>query len=198
MSDFEGSASSGAPIIRHPKSEIRNPTVWRADLALVFNTLIWGSTFVMIKRALDDASAILYVAIRFLVATLVLAWVFRRRRNFRAGSARGGVLAGVCLFAGYAFQTTGLKLTSPSKAAFLTGLSVVMVPLLNSIVYRVYPHASEAIGVVVATIGMGLMTWPGSIGGVARGDILVVLCALAFAAHIVVLGHYSKAEPFEP
>src|SRR2546425_1370096 len=146
MSDFEGSASSGAPIIRHPKSEIRNPTIWHADLALVFNTLIWGSTFVMVKRALDDASAILYVAIRFLVATLVLAWVFRRRWSFRSGSARGGVLAGVCLFAGYAFQTVGLKSTTPSKAAFLTGLTVVVVPLLNSIVYRGVPHAYEGIG----------------------------------------------------
>ena len=189
---------SAANPTRNPTSEIRNPLVWRADLALVFNTLIWGSTFVMVKRALDDASAILYVAIRFLVATLVLAWVFRHRGSFRAGSARGGVLAGVCLFAGYAFQTMGLKSTSPSKAAFLTGLSVVMVPLLNSFVYRVYPHVSEALGVVAATLGMGLMTWPGSAGGVARGDILVVLCALAFAAHIVVLGHYSKASAFEP
>src|SRR2546425_9021 len=158
MSDFEGSASSGAPIIRHPKSEIRNPTVWRADLALVFNTLIWGSTFVMVKRALDDASALLYVAIRFLTATIVLAWVFRGRWDPRSNPARGGVLAGVCLFGGYAFQTVGLKWTTPTKAAFLTGLTTLMVPLLNSLVYRVYPHASEAIGVVVATIGMGLMT----------------------------------------
>jgi drug/metabolite transporter (DMT)-like permease len=91
-----------------------------------------------------------------------------------------------------------LKLTTPSKAAFLTGLSVVLVPLLNSLVYRVYPHASEAIGVVVATVGMGLMTIPDGLGGVARGDILVVLCAVAFAAHIVVLGHYSRMAPFEP
>jgi drug/metabolite transporter (DMT)-like permease len=73
-----------------------------------------------------------------------------------------------------------------------------MVPLLNSFVYRVYPHTSEAIGVVIATIGMGLMTLQGNVGGVARGDLLVVLCALSFAAHIVVLGHYSKAGAFEP
>lgn len=175
-----------------------NRSVWRADLALAFNTLIWGSTFVLVKRALDDASALLFVAIRFFIAALVMAWVFRRRWNLRAGPAQGGILAGVCLFGGYAFQTAGLKLTTPSKAAFLTGLSVVLVPLLNSLVYRVYPHASEAIGVAVATVGMGLMTLQGSALGVARGDLLVVLCALAFAAHIVVLGHYSKMGPFEP
>src|SRR5439155_14808208 len=115
---------------------------------------------------------------------LVLAWVFRGRWSFLGGSARGGVLAGVCLFGGYAFQTVGLRSTTPSKAAFLTGLTVVVVPLLNSLVYRVYPHVSESIGVVVATVGMGLMTLQPDSGGVGRGDVLVTLCAVAFAAHI--------------
>jgi drug/metabolite transporter (DMT)-like permease len=175
----------------------RNPPAWRADLALAAVTVIWGSTFVMVKRALDDCSALLYVAIRFLIGTLVIAWVFRRHWSLRTGPAPGGILAGICLFGGYAFQTAGLNLTTPSKAAFLTGLAVVVVPLLNSVVYRVYPHISEAIGVVIATIGMGLMTLQGNVGGMARGDILVILCALSFAAHIVVLGHYSRQAPFE-
>jgi drug/metabolite transporter (DMT)-like permease len=177
---------------------LMHKSLWRADLALVFNTIIWGSTFVLVKRALDDASALLFVAIRFSVATVVMSYVFRRRWTLRSGPPPGGILAGVCLFGGYAFQTLGLKLTTPSKAAFLTGLSVVMVPLLSSLVYRVYPHTSEAIGVVIATVGMGLMTLHGSAGGVALGDTLVILCALAFAAHIVVLGHYSKMATFEP
>src|ERR1700731_3175458 len=120
-----------------------NRSVWRADLALAFNTLIWGSTFVLVKRALEDASALLFVAIRFTLAAIVMAWIFRRRWTWR--SPPGGILAGICLFGGYAFQTAGLKLTTPSKAAFLTGLTVVMVPLLSSLVYRVYPHTSEAI-----------------------------------------------------
>jgi drug/metabolite transporter (DMT)-like permease len=175
-----------------------NRSVWRADLALAFNTFIWGSTFVLVKRALDDASALLFVAIRFSLATIVMALVFRRRWTWAAGPPPGGILAGVCLFGGYAFQTAGLNLTTPSKAAFLTGLTVVMVPLLGSLVYRVYPHFSEAIGVVIATVGMGLMTLQGDAGGVARGDALVILCALAFAAHIVVLGRYSKMASFEP
>src|SRR5262249_27357737 len=101
---------------------------WRADLALVFNTLVWGTTFVMVKRALDDASALLFVAIRFLMATIVIAWLFRKRWSPASGPPPGGILAGCCLFGGYAFQTAGLKLTTPSKAAFLTGLAVVLVP----------------------------------------------------------------------
>jgi drug/metabolite transporter (DMT)-like permease len=152
---------------------------------------------VLVKRALDDCSTLLYVAIRFLVATAVMAFLFRRRLKLGAEAVKGGILAGVCLFGGYAFQTAGLKLTTPSKAAFLTGLSVVMVPLLSSLVYRVYPHVSEAIGVALATAGMGLMTLQGNTGGVSRGDLLVILCAVAFAAHIVVLGHYAKLVGFE-
>ena len=174
----------------------KNRSAWRADLALAFITVIWGSTFVLVKRALDDASALLFVAIRFTVAATVMAWLFRRRWSWQP--PQGGILAGICLFGGYAFQTAGLKLTTPSKAAFLTGLTVVMVPLMSSLVYRVYPHISEAIGVSIATIGMGLMTLQGNAIGVARGDALVILCALAFAAHIVVVGHYSKMAPFEP
>ena len=177
--------------------QLSNRSVWRADLALVFNTFVWGSIFILVKRALDDSSAILFVALRFLIATLIIAWLFRGRWDRNAGAARGGVLAGICLFGGYAFQTAGLKLTTPSKAAFLTGLSIVMVPLLSSLVYQVYPHVSEAIGVVLATVGMGLMTLQGQTGGVSRGDFLVILCALAFAGHIVTLGHYSRTSPFE-
>src|SRR5205823_4282875 len=130
--------------------------------------------------------------------SMVLGWVYRRRWSLRTAPVRGGVLAGLCLFGGYAFQTAGLRWTTPSKAAFLTGLTVVVVPLLNSLVYRVYPHASETIGVAVATIGMGLMTLEGNASGIARGDVLVILCAVSFAAHIVVLGHYSRTARFEP
>ena len=171
--------------------------VWRADLALVFNTFIWGSTFVLVKQALDEISALLFVSIRFLIATLVMAWLFRGRWKLSSSHSRGGILAGICLFGGYAFQTAGLKLTTPSKAAFLTGLSVVAVPLLSSLVYRVYPQVSEVIGIVLATVGMGLMTLQGNMGGMAKGDVLVIFCAIAFAGHIVLLGHYSKTAAFE-
>ena len=95
-----------------------NRQVWRADLALAFNTLLWGSTFVLIKRALDDVSALLFVAIRFSIATVALAWVYRRRWTWRSGPPRGGILTGVCLFGGFAFQTAGLRFTTPSRGGW--------------------------------------------------------------------------------
>jgi drug/metabolite transporter (DMT)-like permease len=72
-----------------------------------------------------------------------------------------------------------------------------MVPLLTRIVYKTRPHVREVAGVLVATLGLGLMTLEGAIGSIGRGDLLTIVCALAFAAHIVTLGHFSENMSFE-
>src|SRR5205823_3761776 len=94
--------------IRQTGSVSRRPDAWKADLSLTGITVIWGSTFVLVKQALDDSSPILYVAVRFTVAAVVMGILFRRRLSFRTGPSKGGLLAGVFLFGGYAFQTAGL------------------------------------------------------------------------------------------
>src|SRR5204863_6725679 len=94
---------------------------WRADAALAGNTLIWGSTFVLVQSALKDISPILFLAIRFTIAGVALAILFRGRAQYRP--SRGGLLAGACLFAGYLFQSVGLQFTTASKSAFITGLA---------------------------------------------------------------------------
>src|SRR5205085_1285112 len=103
----------------------------------------------------------------------------------------------VFLFAGFALQTFGLQLTTPPKSAFLTGLTSVMVPLLAALVYKTKPQSSELAGVLVAIAGLWLMTMQGSLGHIGRGDLLTLLCAVGFAAHIVTLGHFSESMPFE-
>ena len=168
-----------------------------ADLALVWNTVIWGATFVLVKAVLRDISPLLFLALRFTLAALVLIVVFRRKLDLRPASLFPGVLVGCCLFAGYFLQTTGLRYTSAPKSAFLTGLASVLVPLLGSLVYRMKPQGSELLGVFVATAGMALMTLEGPIGRVNRGDLLTFCCAFAFAAHIVVMGHYTERARFE-
>ncbi len=175
--------------------------VWRADAALVLNTLIWGATFVLVKEALRGISPFLFLALRFSIAALMLAVLFRRswsRPGAGPANLRGGAIAGVFLFLGYAMQTTGLQFTSASKSAFLTGLSTVMVPLLGALVYQNRPRLAEWLGVTIATGGMGLMTLEsGKFGAVNPGDLLTLGCAVAFAAHIVTLGHYSREARFE-
>jgi len=172
----------------------------RADLALAGIALIWGATFVMVKEALQDASTLLFLALRFSLASVALGLVFRTcYGGFFAGrrTLKAGLLAGICLFAGYLLQTFGLRYTTASKSAFLTGLSIVLVPLLGSAVYRTVPHASEWLGVVVAMAGMGLLTLHGDSIGIGFGDLLTLGCAVAFAAHILVVGHYSRKVGFE-
>lgn len=170
-----------------------------AEAALAANTIVWGATFVLVKSALEDVSPILFVALRFVLATVVLAVVFgvQARKQFTWKAAGGGVLAGTFLFGGYLFQTLGLKLTTAPKSAFITGLASAMVPLLGSLVYRSRPQLSEWIGILLATAGLGLMTLQGESGDVSRGDLLTLFCAVSFAGHVLALGRYSPKVGFE-
>ncbi len=168
---------------------------WRADAALAGNTLIWGSTFVLVQSALKDISPIVFLAIRFSIATAALALLFRSRARYRPTG--GGLIAGGCLFAGYLFQTVGLQFTTASKSAFITGLAIPLVPLLTSLVYFTRPRIFELAGVLCATSGMGLMTLQGDSLRIGRGDLLTFFCAVAFAAHIIAVGHYSGRISFE-
>jgi drug/metabolite transporter (DMT)-like permease len=168
---------------------------WRGEVALVGVTIIWGTTFVLVKAALSDVSTVFFLALRFTVATLALAVIYRRA--MRRNGILPGLLAGALLFAGYVFQTWGLELTTPSKSAFLTGLSIPMVPLIGSLVYKNRPRLFELAGILIATLGMALMTLPAGKFEMSRGDFLSFLCAVTFALHIVVISHYSPVIGFQ-
>jgi drug/metabolite transporter (DMT)-like permease len=164
---------------------------------------VWGATFVLVKAALDHVSPLLFLAMRFTVATAALVGIFWARgwqttkTDRLPHSLLAGFLTGTFLFSGYLFQTQGLRFTTAPKSAFITGLTSVMVPLLAALVYRNRPQVSEVAGVLVATAGMGLMTLEGAIGSIGKGDLLTFFCAIGFAAHIVTLGHYSEQVSFE-
>jgi len=185
---------------------------WKADLALAAVTIIWGSTFVVVKNALASVSPVLFLAMRFTLAAVVLiaihAAIYRSRFDRR--SVLAGIAAGFLLFAGYFFQTVGLRLTTPSKSAFFTGLSIPMVPLVAALVYRKVPYLLEIVGVLFASVGMALMALEGEAlkpgrgvfdsmfsDNMFRGDLLSFLCAIAFAIHIVLIGHYTGMFGFE-
>jgi drug/metabolite transporter (DMT)-like permease len=156
-----------------------------------------------VKAALVDVTPLLFLALRFSLATGALLALFRgsRRVPFSGKAAAAGALAGVFLFSGYLFQTLGLQLTTAPRSAFITGLTSVMVPLLAALVYRNRPQVSEVAGVLVATAGLGLMTLQsagaGAGGSISRGDLLTFFCAIGFAAHIVTLGHFSENMRFQ-
>jgi len=172
----------------------------KAELALLFNVVIWGTTFVLVKSALRQISPVLFLAIRFSLATVALMLLFRGAGKCRVVTGKmlaAGSMIGIFLFAGYLFQTVGLKTTTPPKSAFLTGLATVMVPLLAALVYSIKPRISEVAGVLAATLGMGLMTLEGPIGSISRGDLLTFGGAVAFSAHIVATGHFAEQIGYE-
>ena len=167
----------------------------RAELTLAGITVLWGTTFVVVKSALADVSPVLFLALRFSLAALALLAIYGR--GIRRKGIVPGIVAGCLLFAAYVFQTMGLELTTPSKSAFLTGLSIPMVPLASSLVYRIRPRLIEVAGILIATLGMALMTLPSGSFGMSRGDLFSFLCAVVFALHIVVVSHYSPMLGFE-
>jgi drug/metabolite transporter (DMT)-like permease len=176
----------------------------KAHLLLVLITLIWGSTFVLIKEALNDSSPLVLNAVRMALAAVLLALYYRKKIAVLTRPALiAGIVVGVFLYLGYALQTSGLKLTTPSKSAFLTGTSTVMVPLVLVAIWRAHIHLWRVVGIVLALAGLFLMTVPAGGEGLANfarvnlGDVLTVGCAFGFAFQIVFLGRASQRFPFE-
>ena len=175
----------------------------RADLSLVLVAAVWGSTFIIVKDALEQVSTMLFLTVRFSIAAVALAIIFRSKLGrhhhaTRSQELRAGLVVGLCLFSGYVLQTMGLQFTGAAKAGFITGFYIPLVPLLGAIIYRRAPHLSEVLGIVLATTGMMLMTFESStLTAVSRGDLLVLGCSFAFALHILALGHFSKHVAFE-
>jgi drug/metabolite transporter (DMT)-like permease len=159
----------------------------RADLALVLCALIWGATFVVIKVALEDVSVIVYIAVRFGLAALIMAAIYWRA--VRALSLRevwAGAQIGIFMFAGYMFQITGLRWTTPSKAGFITGMYVVFVPFVLAIVMRRRISVWIWAGALSAFAGLYFLSVPPEgLGGLNRGDPIVFGCALMFAFHMI-------------
>lgn len=181
----------------------------RAHLLLTAVVCVWGATFVVIKNALADISPLLFNLIRMTIATLCLAVIYRRHfKGMRPATIGAGALIGLCLATGYQFQTAGLKLTTPSKSAFITGLVVVLVPLLIAIpVLRPsssgFPRWNAWLGAAAAFCGIVLLTTPGgrlsltTFRTINPGDLLTLACAFGFSLHVIALAHFSPRFPYE-
>jgi drug/metabolite transporter (DMT)-like permease len=177
---------------------------WQADLALALVAIIWGSTFVVVKQALADISTLYFLFLRFAMASVCLALLFTPGfRKMKGSEIRrglgGGAIAGLFLWLGYILQTFGLKYTSAGNSGFLTGLYIVLVPLISAAIFRRRPGGREMAGILIATAGMVVMTLPSleSSLHMNRGDLLTLACAAAFACHLLIVGYYSQRERTE-
>jgi len=189
----------------------------RAYLLMTFVVAVWGSTFVLIKGALTDATPAAFNLIRMTLAFALLAIAYHRYwHTLRRAQIVSGAVVGLCLAAGYQFQTIGLVRTTPSKSAFITGLVVVLVPLFSIVPALRTPGArpprwNAFLGAAIAFIGILLLTAPpGATGSpstiallpdlssINTGDILTFGCSIGFAFHCIALGQVSPRIPFQP
>ena len=162
-----------------------------ATLSLLLITAVWGWTFVLVKDAVGEVGPFWFLAVRFFLASLFALPFWPRRKS----SWRPAALLGVFLFAGYFFQTWGLRYTTAQKSGLITGFSVVLVPIFARLLGERVRLGGWA-GAALATAGVALLALAGNepLGPTSFGDFLTVLCAIFFAWYIALLAHYAKGE----
>ncbi len=170
----------------------------RAEALLLAATVIWGSTFVVTKGILDFASPLAYTSVRFILAAAIVRLLFSGSPfSPRRGVLIPGLVLGLLLFAGFAFQTIGLQYTTASKSAFFTGMLVVFTPIFHIAAQKWFslPRKSLLVGnvagVVCSAAGIYLLSSPSG-GGFSRGDAMTLAAAALFAMYIVYLDTSSK------
>lgn len=165
-----------------------------ADFLLLVTTFFWGVTFVVVKEAIASVGVFVFLSQRFIAATIIVTAIcLLLRRPFKIEMIARGAIMGFFLFGGYAFQTAALLYTTASNTAFLTGLNVVLVPLLGMGLcgYRVTRYM--ILGVIVAALGLYLLSTGGGALSPNKGDLLAGICAISVALHVIFTGRYAVA-----
>lgn len=167
-----------------------------AAAGLIFTTIIWGSSFAVMKNSLDILPPAYLLAIRFSMAAICLVAVFIKKiKKMSKQDLLYGSILGIFLFLAYLFQTYGLKYTTASKNAFITTLYVILVPFLHWKINHTKPKQNNITAAVFAVAGLGLLTLEGDLS-VNPGDLLTFLCGVCFAVHIVYIERYTvKHDP---
>jgi len=166
----------------------------KADLSLIFIVMIWGTTFPLMKIALGNVKPFYFISLRFITAFIVLTLILNKRlKKINIKTIKIGTFLGLWLFLGFAFQIYGLQFTTASRSGFITGLSVIVVPILSIFILKEIPSISSWIGVILALVGMYFLTGFTE-AGFNYGDLLTFFCAVSIALQIVFLSKYIKNE----
>lgn len=164
-------------------------------IALLFVGFVWGAAFVLMKDAIELQPYMDFLATRFTIAAL--AMILLRpviSLRFEAGDIKYGGLIGVVLAFGYITQTIGLELTTAATSGFLTGLYVIFTPLIAWLFVRRRISGKVAIGVLFSIVGMAIFSGAATSTEFQVGQIWLVVCAVLYAVHILLLGHYGKTR----
>ncbi len=161
--------------------------------AIVFATMIWGATFMWVKDGITQLDPIYFIGLRFSLAFLALILIFPSKRKIEKEEFKIGFLIGITMFFAYIAQTIGLKYTTISNNAFITGLFVVFVPFVSFFLGEERISFVTIFGTVLAVMGLYLLSFSkGGIKSINIGDILTLMCAILFAIQIVLVGRYTK------
>jgi len=164
------------------------------ELGLAVVAIIWGSGFVASAVSLDHFTPYQILAIRFLIGIILLSLVFfKKLKNIKKSTIIKGSIIGIFLYLAFALQTVGLVYTTPSKNAFLTAVNVVIVPFIAFFIFKRKMDKFELFGALLAIIGIGVLSLKLS-AGINFGDLLTLLCAVAFAFHIFYTAQFVKNE----
>ncbi len=161
-----------------------------ADLGLLYCAAVWGSTFFAVKGALNSVDPVTLVGLRFLIAALLMLPFAARHAKLSSWLKQGFVLA-LIHAALYLTQTLGMVYTSASNSGFITGLFIIFIPLLMFFLRGEKPVPLQGVSACLAILGLWLLT--GGAGGFNRGDMLTLVAAATYAAHVVFTDKYTKA-----
>lgn len=161
-----------------------------ADLILLLVALLWGTTFVGGKYALNYFTPLYIIAIRFIMAFIMMAIAFRKELvSLTRKDIRGGAIVGTVLFIAFGTQLIALQYTDAGKQAFLAGTYVVLVPFISWWLHKKRPDSSSFVGAFICFIGIGLLTLNDSLS-IGAGDSLTLLSSVFFAGHIISNGYF--------
>jgi drug/metabolite transporter (DMT)-like permease len=183
-------------------NSVKRESRFLGEFVLLAITLLWGSTFVIVKQSLTDISPVLYVAIRFTIASIVLFPIYLWKREEKEKLiSKPGVFLGAWLFLGFIAQTIGLRYTTATKSGFITGTFVVMIPIFQIFIEKKKPSKGTVMGVFVVFVGLLFLSSGGNsvlefINMLGRdfnwGDLLTLISAVFFSIHIVYLDKFSR------
>ncbi len=164
-----------------------------AEILLLLVAFIWGSSFPLTKISLKFISPVFLVFLRFLITTILFYIVYRKKVSFRFSEWKNGALLGFLLFTGFVTQTIGLNYTSASNSAFITGTNLIMIPFVQYFLMKVKPKKANFVGIIIVIVGLYFLAdvYHSSLN---IGDAITLICALAFAIHIVFLDMYLKKD----
>ncbi len=165
----------------------------KAEMTLLGVVILWGYTFPVIKNVLEAIPPFTFLTYRFFLAFFIIFLIFRNRlREIRIDTVQKGFMAGFWLFLGYFGQTVGTQFTTATKTAFITGISVVLVPIFSFFLIKEKIKINSLIGVILAMAGLLMMNSNGSFYSVNVGDLLVFLGSIGFALYIIAVHIYTK------